>query len=137
MYRFAFCTICDVFGQWNGMLQSGWLWSCEIRLDVGLRRWANSASPAYGALSDHQTMRRHAGEKRQEKAKAAWGASLSSPADIAAVFVKYASGLCHARIPCPTQAFQMIFIWTCAAILCNISVNNACMRDSSSTDAAR
>lgn len=37
-------------------------------------------------------MRRHAGEKRQEKAKAAWGASLSSPSDISAVFVKYASG---------------------------------------------
>ncbi len=55
-------------------------------------RWANAASPAYGALSDHQFMRRHAGEKRQEKARAAWGNSLSSPADIAAVFVKYASG---------------------------------------------
>ena len=57
-----------------------------------MNRWANSASPAYGALSDHQTMRRHAGEKRQEKAKAAWGSSLSSPADIVAVFAKYAAG---------------------------------------------
>ncbi|KAK9842943.1 hypothetical protein WJX74_004685 [Apatococcus lobatus] len=55
-------------------------------------RWANASSPAYGALSDHQTMRRHAGEKRQEKVKAAWGTTLSSPSDVSDVFVKYASG---------------------------------------------
>lgn len=56
-------------------------------------RWGNSASPAYGTLSDYQFMRRHtANEKRAEKAKAAWGTSLTSLQDVYDVFVKYTSG---------------------------------------------
>ncbi|KAK9842600.1 hypothetical protein WJX81_008347 [Elliptochloris bilobata] len=56
-------------------------------------RWGNARSPAYGTLSDYQFMRRHSGsEKRREKARAAWGASLNSVADVVNVFVKYTSG---------------------------------------------
>ncbi len=47
-------------------------------------------------------MRRHSGsEKRREKARAAWGASLTSVADVVNVFVKYTSG---ARLPSHSQA---------------------------------
>ncbi|CAL8464700.1 g4235 [Coccomyxa elongata] len=56
-------------------------------------RWGNAASPAYGTLSDYQFMRRHTGsEKRAEKAKAAWGTSLTSLQDVYEVFTKYTSG---------------------------------------------
>ncbi len=56
-------------------------------------RWGNAASPAYGTLSDYQFMRRHSGsEKRVEKAKAAWGTSLTSLQDVYEVFSKYTSG---------------------------------------------
>ena len=56
-------------------------------------RWGNAKSPAYGTLSDYQFMRRHsASQKWLEKAKSAWGASLSSADDVIAVFVNYCSG---------------------------------------------
>ena len=56
-------------------------------------RWGDARSPAYGTLSDYQFMRRHSGsEKRREKARAAWGASLTSVADVVNVFVKYTAG---------------------------------------------
>ena len=56
-------------------------------------RWGNAKSPAYGTLSDYQFMRRHtSNEQRLEKAKSAWGATLSSVEDVVDVFVKYTSG---------------------------------------------
>ncbi len=46
-----------------------------------------------GTLSDYQFMRRHTGsQKRAEKAKEAWGASLNSLQDVYRVFTKYTSG---------------------------------------------
>jgi len=67
-------------------------------------RWGNSASPAYGTLSDYQFMRRHTGsEKRAEKAKAAWGTSLTSIQDVCQVFTKYTSGNTH-PLPQPLYA---------------------------------
>ena len=68
-------------------------------------------------------MRRHAGEKRQEKAKAAWGASLSSPSDIAEVFVKYASGTCMAAVPCSWQSATTGFDGSGVQGLISIVVN--------------
>jgi hypothetical protein len=65
-------------------------------------RWGNARSPAYGTLSDYQFMRRHSSnEKRRERARAAWGASLGSVGDVVNVFVKYTSG---ARSPAPRPA---------------------------------
>jgi methylenetetrahydrofolate reductase (NADPH) len=56
-------------------------------------RWGNAKSPAYGTLSDYQFMRGHtSNEQRLEKAKSAWGATLSSVEDVVDVFVKYTSG---------------------------------------------
>lgn len=53
-------------------------------------------SPAYGTLSDYQFMRRHtSSDKRKEKARAAWGNSPSSLADIIQVFVNYTTGEQH------------------------------------------
>ena len=60
------------------------------------RRWGNAKSPAYGTLSDYQFMRRHSSSaKALEKARAAWGASLSSIDDVIKVFVNYCSGCPH------------------------------------------
>eukprot|EP01024_Parvocaulis_polyphysoides_P015679 TRINITY_DN16910_c0_g1_i4.p1 TRINITY_DN16910_c0_g1~~TRINITY_DN16910_c0_g1_i4.p1 ORF type:complete len:592 (-),score=107.47 TRINITY_DN16910_c0_g1_i4:157-1746(-) len=56
-------------------------------------RWGDSSSPAYGTMSDYQFMRRHTNSAvRKEKAKAAWGATLSSIDDIKLVFSKYCKG---------------------------------------------
>ncbi|KAG2491425.1 hypothetical protein HYH03_010213 [Edaphochlamys debaryana] len=56
-------------------------------------RWGNSRSPAYGTLSDYQFMRRHtSSDARKEKARAAWGATLSGVEDVQEVFVKYVKG---------------------------------------------
>lgn len=47
-------------------------------------------------------MRRHTGsQKRAEKAKEAWGASLNSLQDVFRVFTKYTSGVlcCHIHKP--------------------------------------
>ncbi|KAG2433005.1 hypothetical protein HXX76_008732 [Chlamydomonas incerta] len=56
-------------------------------------RWGNTRSPAYGALSDHQFMRRHStSEARREKARAAWGAAPATVDDVKQVFVKYING---------------------------------------------
>jgi hypothetical protein len=53
-------------------------------------RWGNSRSPAYGTLSDYQFMRRHtSSDKRKDAARAAWGAELAGPEDVADVFVRY------------------------------------------------
>jgi len=63
-------------------------------------RWGNARSPAYGTLSDYQFMRRHSSnEKRRERARAAWGASLGSVGDVVNVFVKYTSGARAPRRP--------------------------------------
>lgn len=53
-------------------------------------RWADVGSPEYGALTDHQFVRKHTGGSatRREKAKAAWGESLSGLEDGKAVFAK-------------------------------------------------
>ena len=62
-------------------------------------RWGNARSPAYGTLNDYPFMHRHSGSaKRAEKARAAWGASLASLADVEAVFVKYCSGAPFTRL---------------------------------------
>lgn len=56
-------------------------------------RWGNSRSAAYGALSDHQFLRRHTrNEAGRAKALAAWGAQLGSAEDVKGVFVKYVKG---------------------------------------------
>ncbi|WIA22217.1 hypothetical protein OEZ85_004547 [Tetradesmus obliquus] len=56
-------------------------------------RWGNSRSPAYGTLSDYQFMRRHtSSDKRKDAARAAWGAELAGPEDVADVFVRYCKG---------------------------------------------
>ena len=55
--------------------------------------WGDSKSPAYGTFNDYQFMRRHtSNEQRLGKAKAAWGADLTSVEDVVNVFVKYTSG---------------------------------------------
>ena len=60
-------------------------------------------------------MRRHSGsEKRREKAKAAWGASLGSVADVVAVFVRYTSGAHPGRVCCnPTLHLWLLSEWDC------------------------
>ncbi|KAK9806544.1 hypothetical protein WJX73_009540 [Symbiochloris irregularis] len=56
-------------------------------------RWGNAKSPAYGTLSDYQFMRRHScSGKWLQKARSAWGESLSSVDDVIKVFVSYCSG---------------------------------------------
>ena len=62
-----------------------------------------------GTLSDYQFMRRHTGsQKRAEKAKEAWGASLNSLQDVYRVFTKYTSGgpypACSMSVDCPSQS---------------------------------
>ena len=80
-------------------------------------RWGNAKSPAYGTLSDYQFMRRHTGsEKRAEKAKAAWGTSLSSLQDVIAVFVKYTSGACG--VACLPPAVRTGIAASSAMLLC-------------------
>eukprot|EP00891_Asterochloris_glomerata_P001320 jgi/Astpho2/1320/e_gw1.00024.9.1_t len=56
-------------------------------------RWGNARSPAYGTLSDYQFMRRHTStEKRAQKARQSWGATLNGVDSVAAVFAKYTKG---------------------------------------------
>jgi methylenetetrahydrofolate reductase (NADPH) len=53
-------------------------------------RWGDSRSPAFGELTDYHLSQLHivdAGDRKSE-----WGAELSSPADVQAVFVKYVDG---------------------------------------------
>jgi hypothetical protein len=65
-------------------------------------RWGNSRSPAYGTLSDYQFMRRHtSSDKRKDAARAAWGAELAGPEDVADVFVRY----------CKVRAVHMCCLW--------------------------
>ena len=53
----------------------------------------NARSPAYGTLNDYQFMRRHtSNEKRLEKAREAWGAELSTVAEVVTVFANHAAG---------------------------------------------
>ena len=60
---------------------------------MGVSRWGNAQSPAYGTLSDYQFMRRHStNAKRLERARQQWGDSLSSVDDVISVFVNYTSG---------------------------------------------
>lgn len=89
-------------------------------LHAWLDRWGNAKSPAYGTLSDYQFMRRHsASQKWLEKAKAAWGASLSSVADVIAVFVNYCSGqlLCGDGGNCSPVALPNVDCWNFKAAL--------------------
>lgn len=66
---------------------------CCDHLQYPSGRWGNAKSPAYGTLNDYQFMRRHtSNEQRLGKAKAAWGADLTSVEDVVNVFVKYTSG---------------------------------------------
>ena len=89
-------------GQIRGICLALWAWflpyhcTCSQEVNGGLcmgDRWGNAKSPAYGTLSDYQFMRRHSGsQKGLEKARAAWGSSLSSIDDVISVFVNYCSG---------------------------------------------
>lgn len=56
-------------------------------------RWGDCRSPAYGTLSDYPFMRPHTrNEKRLEKAREAWGESLTCLDDVIQVFIKYTKG---------------------------------------------
>jgi hypothetical protein len=56
-------------------------------------RWGNASSPGYGTLSDYPFMKSHtASEKRRERARLAWGASLTSVDSVVNVFVQYVQG---------------------------------------------
>ena len=81
-----------------------------------------------GTLSDYQFMRRHTGStKRAEKAKEAWGASLSSLQDVYNVFTKYTSGA-NSLPPLPVQQYMpdlpglMCFVLEHAPLLSGQSV---------------
>ena len=72
--------------------------TCRLKVNClgPVGRWGNAKSPAYGTLNDYQFMRRHtSSEKRQEKARAAWGSNLDSIDSIIKVFVKYTKGARH------------------------------------------
>lgn len=66
-------------------------------------RWGNSRSAAYGALSDHQFLRRHTrNEAGRAKALAAWGAQLGSAEDVKGVFVKW--------VPCQDNKPKPVYV---------------------------
>ena len=87
-------------------------------------RWGNAKSPAYGTLNDYQFMRRHtSNEQRLGKAKAAWGADLTSVDDVVKVFVKYTSGefcRCTSGLGCS---------WAPASVLLTSDMCCACRQD--------
>jgi len=67
-------------------------------------RWGNSASPAFGDLSDHHLYSHRAG--KAEERRAMWGEQPTKPMDIFNVFVKYVDGSI-ARLPWCEEPLQL------------------------------